>query len=82
MKSSITVNTTEARNNFFKLLQAVTDGADVTVVKRDSKTRFKLVLDTNPAPSKKALMAKWRSLHLQAPSPTELKKIILSKYEK
>jgi hypothetical protein len=52
MAMSITVYSTEARRQFFKLLKLAAPGEEVTIVNKDTGDRFILLLFEKPVPEK------------------------------
>ena len=73
-------NATEARRNFFKMLQAVTKGHDATIIQNNTGTRFKLILE-EPSQQRgvKKFLHDWNALSLKMPPEKKLKKIIIER---
>lgn len=83
MLSQRVISATQARAKFFDLLKNAEEGKDVVIVKRDNNRRFKLVaVEEKPVKNVNKILREMGEIGFPFMSPQEIKKIILTKYDK
>lgn len=85
MAQKLVYTATEARQNFFDMLEQARKAGEAEIVKKDQGLRFKVMLiapNTSRKSSRK-LIGRWDSIDLKSKtlSSKEIKKLILTKYD-
>lgn len=73
---------TELRNQIFRVFKMVDAGEDVTIIKKDTNKRYKIIPVKEATGANKELVAKQMgAIGFKSMSAEELKKIIEKRYE-
>lgn len=76
------LHVTELRNQIFKVFKMVDDGEDVTIIKKDSNRRYKIIPVKEKAKRDIVKIAEeMGEIGLKSMSVKEMKKIFESRYE-
>lgn len=82
MSTSLTLTATEARRQFFRLLQEVGEGKEAFIIKKDTGRRYKLSLASKKErPNKKHMLQKLAKINIPPVSIGEIKKILQTRYD-
>ena len=76
-------STTEARQNFFKILKLVEDGTNAIIEKRDTNKRYSLTFVIPKKVKKREITHKWDQidLNLKGMEWKQIKKIMNNRYD-
>lgn len=76
------MHVTNFRNQIFKVLQSIDEGADVTIIKKDTNKRYKIVpVKGSPKKDIVKIAKEMGNIGFKAPSMKEMKRIFESRYE-
>lgn len=82
MSDQIVFTATEARQNFFELLRMAEEGKEPIVVKKDSRTRFKIIkTQAKKVKDKMKIVEAMGKIGLKALPIEQMKKIFSSTHE-
>ncbi len=76
------MHVTDVRNQIFKVLKMVDEGADITIIKKDSNKKYRIVpVKDSPKKDIMKIAKEMGEIGFKAPSMKEMKRIFESRYE-
>lgn len=76
------LHVTELRHQIFRIFKMVDAGEDVTIIKKDSNKKYKIVaVEEDSKPDTIEIAKQMGEIGLKTMSPQEIKKIIETKYD-
>ncbi|MBI2315183.1 hypothetical protein HYU93_03980 [Candidatus Daviesbacteria bacterium] len=76
------LHVTELRNQIFKVFKMIDGGEEVTIIKKDSNKRYKIIpLEEGSKPDIETVAKRMGSIGIKTQSPGQMKKIFEKRYE-
>lgn len=76
------LHVTELRNQIFRVFKMIDSGEDVTIIKKDSNKRYKIIpLEETSKPDIEAVAKRMGSIGIKTQTSKEMKKIFEKRYE-